>query len=269
MISSRRGASRRLVPGGQGVTLRALPAVLLLGVLLVLTGCPSGYVQTSTGATVAASTVHAQDLVGDALQALQDVHNAAVRAHDAKAGAEPADVHAKRREALKASAAGLRAGWSGLEAWKLGTDGAGMVAVVTPIRAALPELLRAAVALGVVSQGYADAIGVFFGTAGEGKTPAPLAKKPVQAGVVMEPAESGYALVQVPVVRYGTVVQPEGYYDGCNWHTPIGHGGEFVTAMGCGYSAVRLVSAPLTSTLENRVDVVDGKLIVITDGRPE
>ena len=207
MSSSPRASGSR----GQGVTLRALPAVLLLGALLVLTGCPSGYVQTSTGATVAASTVHAQDLVADALQALQDVHNAAVRAHDAKAGAEPADVHAKRREALRASAAGLRAGWSGLEAWKLGTDGAGMVAVVTPIRAALPELLRAAVALGVVSQGYADAIGVFFGTAGEGKTPAALKKEPVQTSAIAEPApEPDYSIVQ-PFARAG---QPS-YFGSC------------------------------------------------------
>lgn len=186
--------SRREVP------LPRLAAVLTatVVVLVVLPGCPSGYVQTSTGATVAASTVHAQDLVGDALHALQDVHNATVRQHDAKAGVEPAEVHAKRREALKASAAGLRAAWSGLEAWKLGTDGAGMVAVVTPLRAALPDLLRAGVALGVISQGYADAIGVFFGTAQTGKAPEALKKEPVQTSAIEEPGEEGYALVQVP-----------------------------------------------------------------------
>lgn len=149
-------------------------ACLPLCLLLVLTGCPSGYVQTESGATVAASTVHAQDLVGDALQALQDVHNAAVTAHDTKVGLEPDDVHAKRRATLKASAAGLRAGWDGLSAWKLGTDGADMAAVVAKVRSALPELLRAAVSLGVVSQSYADAINAFFGTAAQGKTPAKL-----------------------------------------------------------------------------------------------
>lgn len=162
---------RRVLMGGRH---RAYSMPLAVLFLLVLTGCPSGFVQTESGATVAASTVHAQDLVGDALYALQDVHNAAVTAHDAKVGLEPDDVHAKRRAALQASAAGLRAGWDGLSAWKGGTEGADMTFVVGKVRSALPELLRAAVSLGVVSQSYADAINAFFGTAAQGKTPAKL-----------------------------------------------------------------------------------------------
>jgi len=233
-----------------GVLLSRVCAALFL--VAALTGCPSGYVQTESGATVAASTVHAQDLVGDALRALQDVHNAAVTAHDARAGQEPADVHAKRRAALQASAAGLRAGWDGLAAWKLGTEGADMAAVVGKVRSALPELLRAAVSLGVVSQSYADAINAFFGTAAQGETPAPLKKQAVVS--VLLPAqeqEIDWRVAVQPVHRNSTVIQPGAYFDGCNWHTPLPFGGESVTSMGCGYSA-QLVTAPLTSTLEVR-----------------
>ena len=52
-----------------------------------------------------------------------------------------------------------------------------MAAVVGKVRDALPEMLDAAVALGVVSREYADAIGVFFGTASQGLVPKPLAKE--------------------------------------------------------------------------------------------
>lgn len=225
-------------------------ACLPLCLVLILTGCPSGVVQTESGATVAASTVHAQDLVGDALQALQSVHNAAVTAHDARAGQEPADVHAKRRATLQASAAGLRAGWDGLSAWKLGTEGADMAFVVGKVRSALPEMLKAAVSLGVVSQSYADAINAFFGTAATGQTPAALKKQAVVS--VLSPAqEIDWRAAVQPVHRNSTVIQPGAYFDGCNWHTPLPFGGESVTSMGCGYSA-QLVTAPLTSTLEVR-----------------
>jgi hypothetical protein len=172
----RRGSSPRGI--GRRVPLsRALPVFFVSLALLVAVGCSSGYVTTSTGAIVPAATVQAQDITGDALSILQDVHNAAVAAHDAKAGAEPADVHAKRRAALLASASGLRAAWDGLSAWKLGSEGAGMAAVVGKVRDALPEMLNAAVSLGVVSREYADAIGVFFGTASQGLVPKPLAKE--------------------------------------------------------------------------------------------
>lgn len=170
---SRAHSPARVLATGGGRALVALPALFLV---LVLVGCPSGFVQTESGATVAASTVHAQDLVGNGIKALQDAHNASVDAHDAKVGLEPADVHAARRAKLLANAAGLRAGWDGLSAWKLGTEGAGMVAVATALRPMLPDLLTVAVELKVISQAYADAIGAFFGTAATGKTPAALPK---------------------------------------------------------------------------------------------
>ena len=227
---SPRGIGRRALP------FRALPVFFVSLALLVAVGCASGYVTTSSGAIVPAATVQAQDITGDALSILQDVHNAAVTAHDAKSGAEPADVHAKRRAALLASASGLRAAWDGLSAWKLGSEGAGMAAVVGKVRDALPEMLDAAVALGVVSREYADAIGVFFGTALRGETPAPLKKVPVVS--VLGPAEEiDWRAVVQPVHRNSTVIQPGTYFDGCNWHTPLPFGGELVTLMACGYSA--------------------------------
>ncbi len=159
-----------LLGGGR---LRALPALFLA---LALVGCPAGVVHTSTGADVAASTVHAQDLFSDALQALQDAHNASVAAHDALHGLEPADVHAARRAKLLTHAAALRAGWDAIAAWKQGSAGAGMVAVASTIRGALPDLLTVAVGLKVIPQTYADAVAAFFGTAAGGQVPTALPK---------------------------------------------------------------------------------------------
>lgn len=243
-----RGHSPRGI--GRRAYRRALPVLSAALVVLILASCATGYVTTSNGAIVPASVVQAQDITGDALSILQDVHNAAVAAHDAKAGLEPADVHAKRRAALLASASGLRAAWDGLSAWKLGSEGAGMAAVVGKVRDALPEMLNAAVALGVVSREYADAIGVFFGTASQGLVPKPLAKVPV-VSVLSPEDEIDWRKAVLPGHRYSTVIQPGTYFDGCNWHTPLPFGGELVTLRACGYSA-QLVTAPLTSTLEVR-----------------
>ena len=171
----RRGSSPRGI--GWRAYARALPVSSVALAVLILAGCASGYVPTSTGAIVPAATVQAQDITGDALSILQDVHNAAVAAHDAKAGSEPADVHAKRRSALLASASGIRAAWDGLSAWKAGSGGEGLATVALRVRPAVPELLRAAVELGLISQSYADAIGAFFGTAAQGLTPKALEKE--------------------------------------------------------------------------------------------
>ena len=227
--------SLRVLLSTRSVSRSRRGASLLVAAALSLTigACATGTVTTSAGAVVPAATVQAQDITGDALSVLQDVHNAAVRAHDAKAGAEPADVHAKRRAALLASASGLRAAWDGLSAWKLGSEGAGMVAVVGRVRDALPEMLDAAVALGVVSREYADAIGAFFGTASQGLIPKPLAKVPV-VSVLSPEDEIDWRKAVLPVHRYSTVVQPDGYYDGCNWHRPLGNGVWASTAMHCG-----------------------------------
>ena len=171
-----RGPSPRGM-GRRASHLRALPVFSVALAVLILAGCASGYVTTSSGAIVPAATVQAQDITGDALSILQDVHNAAVAAHDAKAGSEPADVHAKRRSALLASASGIRAAWDGLSAWKAGSGGEGLATVALRVRPAVPELLRAAVELGLISQSYADAIGAFFGTAAQGLTPKALEKE--------------------------------------------------------------------------------------------
>ena len=145
--------TRSRVPG------RRLGLCLSLGaaaLLITLTGCPTGYVQTSTGATVAASVVAAQDYVGDALWTLQQVHNALVDKHDALAGQEPADVHAKRRTVLLGSAAALRASWGALTEWKKAPASSTSVAVLAPFAAQAPAMLDAAVALGVVPAKWAE-----------------------------------------------------------------------------------------------------------------
>jgi hypothetical protein len=188
----RRGSSPRGI--GWRAYARALPVSSVALAVLILAGCASGYVTTSSGAIVPAATVQAQDITGDALSILQDVHNAAVAAHDAKmathlaaieagnpeaiAGdAEFRKAHAKRRAALLASASGIRAAWDGLSAWKAGSGGEGLATVALRVRPAVPELLRAAVELGLISQSYADAIGAFFGTASQGLTPKAIAKE--------------------------------------------------------------------------------------------
>lgn len=207
-------------------------SLLVAAALLLTVACATGTVTTSTGAVVPAATVQAQDIAGDALSVLQDVHNAAVRAHDAKAGLEPADVHAKRRAALLASASGLRAAWDGLSAWKAGTGGEGLAGIATAVRPALPELLRAAVALGVVPQGTADGIAAFFESAGAGIVPKPI-QKPTIVSVLAPAEEIDWRAAVQPVVRNATVIQPDGYFDGCNWHRPLPGGGWGSTALGC------------------------------------
>ncbi len=56
--------------------------------------------------------------------------------------------------------------------------------------------------------------------------------------------------------RNSSVIQPDGYFDGCNWHTPLGNGVWSSTAMHCGtVNANNLfIPAPLrnASTLEWR-----------------
>lgn len=146
---------------GRVLLSRALPAILL--VVLFLSGCPTGYVQTSTGATVEASVVAAQDYVGDALSILQGVHNAAVDRHDALAGQEPADVHARRRTILLGSAAALRASWDALLAWKKAPASATSVTVLAPFVAQAPAMLDAAVELGTVSAKWATAAKAWLG----------------------------------------------------------------------------------------------------------
>jgi len=105
---------------------------------------------------VEASVVAAQDYVGDALNILQSVHNAAVDRHDALYGQEPADVHSKRRTILLGSAAGLRASWDALLAWKKAPASATSVTVLAPFVAQAGPFLDAAAALGICSQAWAD-----------------------------------------------------------------------------------------------------------------
>jgi hypothetical protein len=168
MSTPRVTPTRSRVPGGRGL-LSLLAAAALL---LTLTACPTGYVQTSTGATVEASVVAAQDYVGDGLQILQDVHNAAVDRHDALAGKEPADVHARRRTILKGSAAALRASWDALAAWKKAPAGSSSVVVLQPLVAQAPAMLDAAAELGLITPAWAAGVKAWLG-APDGKLAKP------------------------------------------------------------------------------------------------
>ena len=165
--------TRCLRSRGGVLTFRAVPALLIVVAVLVLPGCPTGYVQTSTGATVEASVVAAQDYVGDALQTFQDVHNAAVDRHDALAGQEPADVHAKRRTILKGSAAALRASWDALAEWKRAPASATSVTVLRPFVEQAGPFLDAAAALGLISQKWADGAKAWLGAPAAAKLAAP------------------------------------------------------------------------------------------------
>lgn len=161
--------ARSRVPGQR----LAVPFLLGALVLLLATGCPTGYVHTSTGADVEASVVAAQDYVGDALSILQGVHNAAVDRHDALAGQEPADVHAKRRAILKGSAAALRASWDALVGWKTAPASATSVTVLRPLVEQAGPMLDAAAALGLITQKWADAAKAWLGAVPTAALPKP------------------------------------------------------------------------------------------------
>lgn len=171
---------RSRVPG-RGRVLLALPVLLF-----ALTACPTGYVHTSTGADVEASVVAAQDYVGDALNILQSVHNAAVDRHDAIAGQEPADVHAKRRTILKGSAAALRASWDALAAWKQAPAGSSSVTVLRPLVEQGGPMLDAAAALGLITQKWADTAKAWLGAVPTAALPKPGA---TPVGAVREPTD--------------------------------------------------------------------------------
>jgi len=217
---------RSRVPGRRHGLLSLVAAAFLL---VTLTGCPTGYVQTSTGATVEASVVAAQDYVGDALSILQGVHNAAVDRHDALNGQEPADVHAKRRAVLKGSAAALRASWDSLLEWKRAPAGSTSVTVLRPLVEQAGPMLDAAAALGLISQKWADAAKQWIGIGASGLVPSALPRPgATPVGTVREPRETDYATLINDLVHRGS------YFDGCNWHTPIGNGAWSSTTIHCG-----------------------------------
>ena len=154
-----RGIGRRvLLP-------RALPVFFVSLALLVAVGCASGYVTTSTGAIVPAATVQAQDLTGDALSILQDVHNAAVAAHDARAGTEDPALHETHRKALLTFKAGLQGTAHGLAAWKQTNAGATPSEILRPSVSSIRSFLVLSVDLGVLKEERAAQIRAFIDAA--------------------------------------------------------------------------------------------------------
>ncbi len=164
-------ASRRArlnLPAGVAL---ALAAAVLLSV-----ACGGAPVQTSAGTTVPADVVLTQDAVGDALNILEEAHNASVAKHDAtpicgEGVPAPCDTgmqHAARRRTLQTNAAALRSGWRGLKAWKVaGSDKPGPGLFCELVKAA-PDLLSVATSLNAIKPEAADTVRKVVGVLGYG-----------------------------------------------------------------------------------------------------
>ncbi|MEO6323832.1 MAG: hypothetical protein ABIT01_19565 [Thermoanaerobaculia bacterium] len=147
---------------------RGVFAALLVAVLV---GCASGNVVTSTGAIRPAKEVQAQDFAADTLKGLSDGYRAAADAHDAipvcvssggPEGCESEAIHAADRETLLSFAESLRSSWRILGAWKTSTSGYSTESVVYPLLKGVPDFLKLAVRLHVLSQAQADALSGFL-----------------------------------------------------------------------------------------------------------
>jgi hypothetical protein len=162
-VDLRRRTLRR-VPAlrGRGAQLLALPALFLL--ILVACG-PRPPVTTSTGAIVPAATVEAQDTIADFVSEMKASYLQAIAAHDARAGTESAELHAKHRAALLDVKAGLKAVAHPLAAWKASSAAATPAEVIRPLVASARSFLDLAVELNVMKPERAAAIRVFLDTA--------------------------------------------------------------------------------------------------------
>lgn len=160
--TSRVPSPARVSTGRQRLYAGALAAFLLVS--LVACG-PRPPVTTSTGATVPAATVEAQDAVADIVSEMKTAYLQAVAAHDARAGTEDPVLHAKHREALLDVKAGLKATAHSLATWKAASDGAAPSEVLRPLVASVRGFLDLAVELKVLSAQRAAAILAFIDTA--------------------------------------------------------------------------------------------------------
>lgn len=139
---------------------RSTAAPILLALALTGIGCASGYVTTSTGAVRPAAEVQSQDVVGDVLHSLSEGYSAAREKHDATPvcsatvppPCESVETHAKHRKILLASARGLRAGWAGLESWKLSTAAKPPANAFCPLVQAAPDFLGLLFEFGVIDE---------------------------------------------------------------------------------------------------------------------
>lgn len=130
----------------------------LLAVVVLLAGCGLAPVTTSTGATVPAGVVIAQDATADVLSELKDVYLHAVAEHDGLAEQEAPERHAARRARLVKARLGLQAAGNALETWKASSSGAPPREVLRPAADAIPDLLEIAAEFGLLPKDRADAI---------------------------------------------------------------------------------------------------------------
>lgn len=151
---------------GQGLSLRTLPALLLVLIAVAAAwACSSGTVTTSTGAVVPAATVEAQDNVADLVAEMKEAYKKAVIAHDARAGTEDPVVHETHRKALLAFKAGLQGTSKALLASKQASASAAPLDVLRPCADSGRAFLTLAVDLGILKAERAQEIRVFLDAA--------------------------------------------------------------------------------------------------------
>lgn len=162
MNSSRAHSPARGLSSGGG-RYAALPALFLV---VLFTACgPRPPVVTSTGATVPAATVEAQDAVADLVSEMKVAYRQASAAHDARAATEDPAIHKAHREALLDVKAGLKATAHALATWKAASVGAAPAEVLRPLVASARGFLDLAVELNVLSAQRAAAIRAFLDNA--------------------------------------------------------------------------------------------------------
>lgn len=133
--------------------------------VLLLAGCASGYVTTSTGAIVPASVVEAQDTVADIVSEMKTAYLQAIAAHDARAGTEDPALHETHRKALLDFKAGLQGTSHGLAAWKQTNAGATPSEILRPSVSSIRSFLVLSVNLGVLKEERASQIRAFIDAA--------------------------------------------------------------------------------------------------------
>lgn len=133
-------------------TLAALVGLAAFLASLLIWGCDSGTVTTSTGAVVPAATVQAQDAVADVLHQIREAHRSYVTTtwEAEKASLDPA-TRAKRYKLLNDLADGLDASQALLISWKQSSVGATPSTVLRPILASAPAFLDLAVTAGLLT----------------------------------------------------------------------------------------------------------------------
>jgi hypothetical protein len=134
-------------------------ALAVASLCVSLLGCAQGSVTTSTGATVAASTVQAQDTTADILKLLSDAYMKAVQVHDSIAAVEDPAIHAKHRTLLLEVHNGLMASYAAMVTWKEvdGASGSAVpVGVLRGLGNSLAPFLDLAVQFKLITQERAD-----------------------------------------------------------------------------------------------------------------